>query len=302
MGILELPRNRELLNTIMSEYSSATDLASVLVNIHGKEISDYHNFTSFCQLIRSKKEFRHLCQKCDQLGGLESSKAGHLVHYKCHAGLIDFSLPIIVNDQLTGFLLCGQIIVEDKDIPTRMDFSSDWSKSLELCRAYENVPRVSHKKVASAISILDKISNYYLVKEMGGSRDYKDIRFHIDAASLEQELRLPAQHKNEIKKALTFIDKNLNRPITLEETADHVYLSHYYFSKLFKKEMNMNFVTYINNKKIEKAKIFLLESNWSIENISRSLGFRQTSYFCKLFKNTTQSTPADFRRQMKGLS
>lgn len=303
MSILEIPRNKKLFESIMQEYSVATDLASVLVNIHGQEISDYHNFSEFCRLIRSKKEYRHLCQKCDLMGGLEASKNGCLSYYRCHAGLFDFSLPIIIDKQLVGFLLCGQIIVEDNKeqedyINNICQVQSSWDNNIELQRAYDKIKRVSREKMSAAISLLDKISSHYLIKEISEQTSFSTKAKSLKKTNEEKNL-IEIKSKTEIKKALNYIEKNLNKPISLEETANHVYLSHYYFSKLFKKEMNMNFVHYVNNKKVDKAKIFLLESKWPVEVISRSLGFGQTSYFCKIFKKYTDMTPADFRRKHK---
>ncbi|MFZ1875161.1 MAG: PocR ligand-binding domain-containing protein, partial [Chania sp.] len=44
--------NSELINKIAQDFAQATGLAVVVVNIHGEEISDLFNFTSFCQMMR----------------------------------------------------------------------------------------------------------------------------------------------------------------------------------------------------------------------------------------------------------
>ncbi len=56
------------------------------------------------------------------------------------------------------------------------------------------------------------------------------------------------EHK-EIKQAIRYIKKNIHRSITLEEVANHVYLSPFYLSKLFKNELNINFINYVNEQK-----------------------------------------------------
>ncbi len=139
-------------------------------------------------------------------------------------------------------------------------------------------------KIDASVSLLDTISTHNLTKEMGNEfiTDVKLNAFNIPDLNDDKKF---SNNKNEIKKALAYIDKHIYKNTQLEEIADHVYLSHYYFSKLFKKEMNVNFITYVNQKKIDRAKIFLIESRMSIEQISRNLGFNQPSYFCKLFKN-----------------
>lgn len=298
VNVLENPYNKHVLESFMVEFSQATDLAAVLVDIYGKEISGYSKFSEFCEIIRSKPEYRHLCQKCDLLGGLESSKKGHLVCYKCHAGLLDFSMPIIVHNQIVGFMMFGQIILTDEKQCCNCITceQTNINASVELQRAFTKVKRINKAKLDAAISLLDKMSSYYLTKELGKSDIEISIKPPIPApANYEKTF-----YKNEeIQKALQYIDKNLHKNIQLEEIANHVYLSHYYFSKLFKKEMSINFITYVNQKKVERAKTLLLESQRSVEHIARDLGFKQPSYFCKIFKNFIGITPAEFRTQNK---
>lgn len=72
--LLQSKSNEMLIEKVMDEFSAATSLASVVVDIHGTEVSRLCNFTPFCQLIRSNPKYRSLCQKCDMFGGLEASK------------------------------------------------------------------------------------------------------------------------------------------------------------------------------------------------------------------------------------
>ena len=102
-------------------------------------------------------------------------------------------------------------------------------------------------------------------------------------------------HK-EIKKALTYIQKNIHSNITLEEVCNHVYLSTSYFSRLFKKEMGVSFITYLNQEKVKQARELLAQTDLPVKTISHNLGFRQTSYFCKIFKSSVGTTPENFRK------
>lgn len=104
--------------------------------------------------------------------------------------------------------------------------------------------------------------------------------------------------KTEIVNAVKYIEKNLHRKICLEEVANKVYLSQYYFSKLFKKELGMNFVAYLKYQRVTKAKELLRHSNLSIDEIARRVGFSQTSYFCKSFRDITSKSPSSFRKEI----
>ena len=92
---------------IMSNWATATGLATVAVDSNGKYISECYNFTDFCiKLTRGSKEGCARCEKCD--------KEGQGV-YHCHAGLIDFGIPLIVNGQQLGSVIGGQVLPEDPD-------------------------------------------------------------------------------------------------------------------------------------------------------------------------------------------
>lgn len=125
--LLQSKSNEMLIEKVMDEFSAATSLASVVVDIHGTEVSRLCNFTPFCQLIRSNPKYRSLCQKCDMFGGLEASKTGKPLIYRCHAGLTDFSVPIVVENQLSGFLLSGQVICEESsEVGNIQTEETDW--------------------------------------------------------------------------------------------------------------------------------------------------------------------------------
>ena len=98
-----------------------------------------------------------------------------------------------------------------------------------------------------------------------------------------------------IDKACNFIETNFKNDITLEETASHCGLSSFYFSKLFKKRKKLTFIDYLTNRRIEEADRLLLETNLSIKEISRAVGYNDPNYFTRVFKRVHFSSPTSFR-------
>lgn len=88
---------------IMSNWAKSTGLATVAVGSDGKYISDCYNFTEFCiDLTRGCPEGKKRCEKCD--------REGHGV-YPCHAGLVDFGIPITLDDgTVLGSIIGGQVL------------------------------------------------------------------------------------------------------------------------------------------------------------------------------------------------
>jgi len=97
----------EQFERIMSNWAEATGLATVAVGADGNYISKCYNFTDFCiKLTRGCSKGLARCEKCDREGeGV----------YHCHAGLIDFGIPLMVDGQKVGSVIGGQVLPEEPD-------------------------------------------------------------------------------------------------------------------------------------------------------------------------------------------
>lgn len=101
--------NMKVFEEIMSNWAFSTGLATVAVDADGEYISDCYNFTNFCiSLTRGSAEGKRRCEKCDREGkGV----------YECHAGLVDFAIPITLNDgTVLGSVIGGQVLPEKPDM------------------------------------------------------------------------------------------------------------------------------------------------------------------------------------------
>lgn len=110
-----------------------------------------------------------------------------------------------------------------------------------------------------------------------------------------QQIKVMSTSNSSIISAIEYIDSNLNKRLTLDQVSSKVYLSDYYFSKLFKRETGLSFSVYLNARKVQKAMILLKESDKSVNDISDALGFTRLSYFSQTFKKYTGVAPTKFR-------
>lgn len=110
-----------------------------------------------------------------------------------------------------------------------------------------------------------------------------------------------SKHRNVIRKAMSYIQLNCERNLTLGEVADYVGYSHTHFSKVFKEEMGCGFRSYLNQVRVEKSKLLLLADNAPMAEIYSACGFEDQSYFCKVFKRLVGVTPDRYRRQDRRL-
>jgi two-component system response regulator YesN len=98
-----------------------------------------------------------------------------------------------------------------------------------------------------------------------------------------------------IEKAMSYIRDHFTNDITLQEVADHVHMSKNYFSLLYKKYTNQNFIEYIMQLRIQRAKELLGNRSIKIYKVAEKAGFNDVKYFSKLFKKLTGSSPIEFR-------
>lgn len=102
-----------------------------------------------------------------------------------------------------------------------------------------------------------------------------------------------------MKSVIDYIERNLKRGISLEDVANHVNISTYYLSKIFKKEMGVNFITYVTDRKMDLAKEMLINTDIPVLNIALDLAYNEANYFSKAFKKKTGLTPSEYREKYK---
>jgi hypothetical protein len=93
-----------------------------------------------------------------------------------------------------------------------------------------------------------------------------------------------------------YIHENYDRKPNVNEVARIVSLSTPAFCRYFKKQTNMTFTDFVNNYRINQAKIFLLKDQ-SVTEVCFQVGFESLSYFNKLFKQHTGETPSEFKKK-----
>lgn len=101
-----------------------------------------------------------------------------------------------------------------------------------------------------------------------------------------------------LEKALDFIDDNIDSPsLCNTQIAEHLKISEVYLRKLFSQKLKISTNTYIQTRRIEKAKMLLCETALSITEISGKCGYSCIYYFCNTFRRLNGCTPTEFRNK-----
>jgi AraC family transcriptional regulator len=101
-----------------------------------------------------------------------------------------------------------------------------------------------------------------------------------------------------LRQVLDYIDSYLDQNLSLNELADLVHISPYYFARLFKQSTGMPPLQYVNKCRIKKAKRLLAQQELSILEITHQVGFQSQSYFTTLFRRSLGVTPTSYRHSL----
>lgn len=159
--------NISKLEKVLSAYTKATHMSSLITDSRGHPISTENFFHPICQAIREDPELRQRCIKCDALGGLEASSKGETHIYKCHAGLVDVCCLIVLDGTPIANLFTGQMLITEDDedkVPYITDVHTDLTAHPILNLLYQDhlksAPRLSYEQILSYTTLIQEIANY----------------------------------------------------------------------------------------------------------------------------------------------
>lgn len=106
-------------------------------------------------------------------------------------------------------------------------------------------------------------------------------------------------YSQDIRKAINYIDINLDSPISLKDISDYLGKNASTFSSKFKRETGQTVTEFIRESKIKEAIRLLNITDYAINDIGAAVGIHDFSYFCKIFKASTGMTPSAYKNITK---
>ncbi len=115
------------------------------------------------------------------------------------------------------------------------------------------------------------------------------------------EYMLPLKEKecesDIIQKSISYINNNFKEKIDLESISNHIHLNAQYFSRIFKKEMGISCIDYLNQLRINNSCKMLFTTSYPVYRIAIESGFTDASYFSRVFTRLLKETPVEYRRR-----
>ena len=146
----------DILQKVQDAFSNMTGLAALTTDETGVAVTQGSNFSDFCmKYTRESALGCSRCEQCDKLGAEMALEQGKSIVYFCHAGLMDFAAPIIVQNQLIGCFIGGQVLTA----PPKPDSIRKYAKEIgvnpdEYLEAAKRVNIMEQAKIDNAAKFL----------------------------------------------------------------------------------------------------------------------------------------------------
>ena len=167
---------------IIKNWAEATGLAAVAVGTDGKYISNTYNFTEFCsKFTRESEDGKKKCDKCEREGKSV---------YTCHAGLLEFSVAITLEDgTVLGKIVGGQAFTEEPNEEKYRSLAKELGINEDrYIRAAAKVPVRTRSQIDASAEILSNLVNMFVrtsYSEKKNSRIMSDLKTGISSAAEE---------------------------------------------------------------------------------------------------------------------
>lgn len=255
----------DLLQRIQDAFSELTGMAALTSDVEGKPLTRATNFTDFCmKYVRASIDGGRYCEWCDKYGAEQSLERGYAIVYPCHAGLIDFAAPIMVQGKQIGCFIGGQVLsVKPEEEKIRQVAELVGADPEKLLVAVREVPIVKKDVIERAARFLYEIAN--ILSEMAYSRYVTQLA--------EENMKNASQMKSDFLANMSHeIRTPMNAVIGMAEMAlreEMPLAARYYINQI--KSAGRELLTIINDildfSKIESGKMDILPVEYETMSI-----------------------------------
>lgn len=267
-------QNKEL-RELMKDFYTLTGIRIVLFDEGYNEIFAHpEECIPFCSHMRQNPDFYKLCRESDNSSFEACKKTHSFTMYKCHAGLIECTAPIIENGTIIGYIMFGQV----SDNADKEEFLKTMTSLYPESDVQGKISKIKFKKtkqLLAASKILETCTSYILAKEM-----IKPSRMHL------------------FNRIDEFISKNLSSELNAEVLCRKFNISRTSLYEVMKPYTQGGVAGYIKEKRLSKAKELLKSTDMTVTEISDATGFSDYNYFLRSFKKQFGVSAKKYRKSV----
>lgn len=309
MGTLFFPYKKDLFIVFAFQPDTERDARQRQIAVYAEELrKNVQQYVSKRMILGVSDEFREIGQVpkyyrqavaasglsfYDQVGCVFSSRGG----FPQKIPTVDFTEDDFLDDggtekfmeKFSGYLsACGRISLEidpmKQNLIKKVDIFIDQLLHSYCCnRKYLEESPV---KLQLLKAILDAENAPSLVKKV-----------ELIVEKLHDTL-CEHLYEDNFTQVFQYIEKNIDKKLSLSEIAEFNCMSVPSFCKRFKEKTGITLIQYVNQIKVEKVKEQLFRDGLSLEKIAEKTGFSNENYMVRVFKKVTGQTIKDYRRSV----
>ncbi len=259
---------------ITYDFFSATgiNLSILDSNFSRLQYTDKASANEYCKYLNSDFAISSKCLICDYALLKECKEKKQPVSHICHAGLLDIAIPIMHNQSILGYILLGQLKVDNDFKPIKRNFIADGLDIDKLEVLYGNLPIKNDSFIKSIINLATILAKHLLLEDI-----------------------VKPTNPSTLDTLVSFINENIHLPLSVEYIAQQNFVSVSLVYKLFYKNFNTSVKDYINKKRCELSLSLLMFSDKSLNDVAFEVGFSSLSYYSKVFKKLYGVSPFKYR-------
>jgi AraC-like DNA-binding protein len=113
----------------------------------------------------------------------------------------------------------------------------------------------------------------------------------------------PTEKERTVQRIITYLEGHYPDDLHLEELQEHLHISKFHMSKLFKEVTGVTIFDFLYRRRINQAKIeFVLDPGKTVTDVSFHVGFKHLAHFSRMFKHQVGVTPEQFKRSLQANS
>lgn len=266
---------------IIQLFNKMSDMDIAILDADYRNLVHGQSDTGFCSYIHKSPKCLECCLGSDIKNLRAANDGKKLIKYTCPFGIYEAIAPVMKNGEVTAYLFLSNGIEEREDI-----YSSLVEKVLEvnpkanpetLKTLIDRIPRYSEEKLDAFADMLPIIAEYIEINDMMSDNN-------LSIAQMVKE----------------YVKSNISKKITLADISYSLHCSTVTLTNHFKAEYGITIMEYVNEKRMNLARHFLLSGSYTVREIAERCGYSDTEYFSKCFKTYYGDSPLVWKRKHQG--
>ena len=213
-----------------------------------------------------------------------------------HGGLCQLVVPVVVRDEVIGFLTsCTHFFCDGPDLTWHQRHARDLGIDEDLYfRSLSRLPVLPRDRLEAMLHLLAMVAN--TIAELADTR----IRQERQVREMRRTIEELSEHRHRIvEQAIGYMRDRLDQPLSLKEVASAVAVSPRHFTRLFKQVTDQTPVEFLIDLRLERARELLEMPDNRVTGVCNEVGYSSLSYFVRLFKRRFGVTPGKYARSTR---